>query len=448
MITVVPDSIAVVLAQNDSTNRTLRIGNSGRSPLNYTLIQGYRSPSLQINSQPKKVIIRQPSPGTGNTVGSSNYPRTVVVSPSVSSPKILMIDAGLTENSGALDLLGYTYTKVTPSVFATTNLSSYDVLYVGWIPGSSSMTDAALQALYDRRVDIRNFVMAGGNLIALANTSASSIGWTWAPVAVRTQNGSTDNIHITNSLHPIMDSLSDALLSNWSVSCHSQFTSYDTSLKVLANAPLLSNLPVILAGNLGMGHVVLSGMDPDFHYYYNFAPGAGKLLRNMLTWLAKKGNWLSEQPTSGVISPGSTTDITVALSARTIVPGNYQAIISINSNDPVTATKNISVSLKVVGAPVISVLPDTLKYGSCYVGIMRVDTILIKNIGSAILQVGSIAGSDTSFHFSQTSFAVSPGGQSNVLVRFIPHSAGVVSEVISIASNDTYYTGKNSSCSR
>ena len=329
VITVTPDSFAVSLASGDSTTQTMTIGNSGRSPLNYTLVQGYRSPSLRVNSQPKKVIIRQPSPGTGNTVGSSNYPRTVVVSPSVSSPKILMIDAGLTENSGALDLLGYTYTKVTPSVFATTNLSSYDVLYVGWIYGSSTMTSSALQALYDRRVDIRNFVMAGGNLIALANIiDGSSIGWTWAPVAVGTQNGSTDNIHITNALHPIMDSLSDALLSNWSISCHSQFTSYDTSLKVLANAPLLSNLPVILAGNLGMGHVVLSGMDPDYHYYYNFAPGAGKLLRNMFTWLAKKGNWLSVTPTSGTVPPGSSQNVSGPVQCkkikwRRLLAGNF-----------------------------------------------------------------------------------------------------------------------------
>jgi hypothetical protein len=188
---------------------------------------------------------------------------------------------------------------------------------------------------------------------------------------------------------------------------------------VLANAPLLSNLPVVLAGNLGMGHVVLSGMDPDYHYYYNLAPGAGKLLRNMFTWLAKKGNWLSVTPSSGTVPPGSSQNVSVLFNAKKINGGDYWQVISINSNDPLNNLKNIPANMHVIGAPAITVLPDTIKSGQVFVGVHYIDTITVENVGSDILNISSITSSIPVFTVDKTNFSIPPGEESAVAVTFI-----------------------------
>jgi hypothetical protein len=201
VITVSPDSLAVTLAVGDSSKQIMRIGNTGKSPLEFTLINEFSSASITTNSQPKTIVIQRPSSSTGNKVETTGFPKTVVVTPSASSPRILTIDAGLPENTGALDILGYTYTKVTPAAFATQTLSNYDILYVGWTYGAPS---AVLQALYDRRTDIQNFVIAGGGLVALSEDPSVPLSWTWLPVAVTPQSTGGDNVHVVNSAHPML----------------------------------------------------------------------------------------------------------------------------------------------------------------------------------------------------------------------------------------------------
>jgi M6 family metalloprotease-like protein len=344
VISLSADSLAVMVTQGDSTQQTMKINNTGKSQLEFQLVNNYHTQSIQALSQPKAIVIEKPSANAGNSIESTEFPRTVVVYSVAPMPRILTIDAGVTENTGALDMLGYTYTKVTPSQFATQNLCNYDVLYVGWSFGSSG---AALQALYDRRSDIQNFVMSGGGLVALSNVLGSPISWTWTPNSLGSQDLSTDMIHITNLSHPIMDSLSDALISNWSSSCHNEFISYDPSLEVLANTPSFSNLPVVLAGTLGAGRVVYTGLDPDFHYYYINSVGAGKLLRNMITWANRSSSWLSEQPMSGIVNPGMSADIDVRFTSRNMIPGTYSASLVINNNDPLHLSKSIPVRMTV-----------------------------------------------------------------------------------------------------
>jgi subtilisin family serine protease/glutamine cyclotransferase len=347
VITVSPDSFAVTLVQGDSTMRTMRISNVGKSNLEFTLTNSFNTVSMQVNSETKTIIIEVPKNYAGNQAVTSEFPKTVAVSSSATL-RILTINTGVSENYLALDLLGYAYTRVTPSEFATVNLSNFDVLYIGWTYGAIT---ASLQALYDRRVDIQNFVKAGGGLVALAEDPSVSLSWTWLPVSVGAQSQYGDNVHILNPAHPVLDSLSDALLSNWSLSYHNVFNSYDPSLEVLANSTSSGNLPLLLTGTVGNGRVVVTGLDPDYHFVYGGAVGAGKLLSNMLKWAAQPTRWLSAQPTSGVIDTGSSIDINVFFNARFTPPGDYYADIVINSNDPMDSVKLIPVHLTVTSIP-------------------------------------------------------------------------------------------------
>jgi subtilisin family serine protease len=58
--------------------------------------------------------------------------------------------------------------------------------------------------------------------------------------------------------------------------------------------------------------------------------------------------WLSVSPESGSTAPGGTSEVTVSFDATGLEPGDYQAVLCVASNDPVTPLVQVPVSLTVV----------------------------------------------------------------------------------------------------
>jgi hypothetical protein len=183
-------------------------------------------------------------------------------------------------------LTGTTYTEVSPSDFASAELSAYDVLYVGSAFQTNSVvhpSQAALDALNSRTDDIAAFVESGGGIVAFSEPIGTG-RYTWLPNPVVPSSRSDRNyISIVDGSHPVMSGLTDAGLSGWYVGSHNYFTDVG-SYSVLANA---SGMPVTLAGSYGCGRIVLSGQDTDFHFFIN--PYAGKqykeFLQNAIDWV-------------------------------------------------------------------------------------------------------------------------------------------------------------------
>lgn len=221
-----------------------------------------------------------------NVLGTEATGESDLVVSAAQTYSILTIDLGVYENHRALDLLGLTYTKVSPAQFRTVNLRRYDVLYVGW---TAEATTGGMQTLYDRRNDIRSFVYAGGNLVALANRGYTGYEWLWIPVSLSFQRGEGNNLSIAQSAHPIVQGLTDDSLSGWYNSYHTRFIGDTRGLDtVTIELDTPQRDPVTLAGAYGAGRMVLSGQDPDWHVVYGHLAAdrqaAKRHLRKMLNW--------------------------------------------------------------------------------------------------------------------------------------------------------------------
>jgi hypothetical protein len=197
-------------------------------------------------------------------------------------PKLLVVDTPMPEDTAALDKLGYEYTLVTPYEFATVDLYDYNVLFVGWLPG-----DTLVDALLTRRFDIALWLAAGNGIVALSEFNEAN-KWAWLPLSVDGSAYHADIVHILEPTHPVMLNLTDSELTGWGNSYHCCFTSYDPSWENLAEG-VEAGYPITLATRFGAGRIVITGQDPDYHFYYQGYAGAGKLLRNMIEWATPYG---------------------------------------------------------------------------------------------------------------------------------------------------------------
>jgi thermitase len=216
-------------------------------------------------------------PVLGENVSANNFVSKMVLVRY--QPRLLVVDTPGPEDTGALDTLGYEYTLVTPSEFATVDLYGYNILFIGWAPG-----DGLVDVLLARAPDIANWVAAGNGIVALAESYEAN-RWAWLPLFVNSSGFGGDEVHILDPSHPVMSNLTDTELSYWGSSYHGYFFGYDPSWENLAEG-IEAAQPVTIAAMYGAGRIVITEQDPDFHFYYGGQEGAGKLLRNMIEWTA------------------------------------------------------------------------------------------------------------------------------------------------------------------
>ncbi len=96
------------------------------------------------------------------------------------------------------------------------------------------------------------------------------------------------------------------------------------------------------------------------------------------------------------------------------------------------------ISLSATSVPAIEVTPASLDFGSINVSASIDRLLTVRNTGAAILNVTGITSNNPQFSVIavSNSFAVAPGGQEAVTVRFSPTSTGNQTATLTIASND------------
>ncbi len=141
------------------------------------------------------------------------------------------------------------------------------------------------------------------------------------------------------------------------------------------------------------------------------------------------------------LTPGSSREIMVKFAPTG--PGGKNAALNIASNDPDENPLLISLSGtgNVVTTPDISSDPGSWNYGSVAVGTNSDKTLAIKNDGTANLSITAttITGTNASEFTIQSgggSFTLAPAATRNIVVRFVPASAGNKSGALRISSND------------
>ena len=148
-------------------------------------------------------------------------------------------------------------------------------------------------------------------------------------------------------------------------------------------------------------------------------------------------NWLGFSPTSGTIQPAGSMDINVNARSAGLVGGTYRAIMHVRNNDPLRATADVSVRLRVIGTPNITVAPDTLEFGDAFIGYADTLVFAVGNTGSDTLRVSGMTTTNPRFSVVDNPvFIVPPFGSRSLGMIFQPDGPGVQTGNLSISSND------------
>jgi len=144
------------------------------------------------------------------------------------------------------------------------------------------------------------------------------------------------NLGTFDSAHPIMDGVTDAycvLVSN---------TILAAGAAVVAN---WDNNRVFVATN---GDRVV-GVNAFVAKPERWTGDVDLVLYNTAQWIAGRVTWLDVTPMAGTVPPGGSVDLTVTFAAGGNAPGDYSALIQVNTNDPVNPVLSVAADLTVRG---------------------------------------------------------------------------------------------------
>lgn len=136
------------------------------------------------------------------------------------------------------------------------------------------------------------------------------------------------------------------------------------------------------------------------------------------------------------ISPGLSNWISVAFQPDSV--GNFEAVLTIYSNDTVTSKVNIPLtgSGRQLLDPNITFNPDSFNFGDVAVGRSKNLQLNIGNNGERELVVNNIVSGDGKFTFDKTSFAVQPGNIQVLTLTFRPIETDTIKSQLTVISND------------
>ena len=184
----------------------------------------------------------------------------------------------------------------------------------------------------------------------------------------------------------------------------------------------------------GLGRIAIIG--DELFYDGVISQSNNQIFANqVIDWLSELNGTIRATVTSGTIDAGSSEDISVVVKTDGLTDGQYDFNIDVNSNDPITPSVQVPIDLTVVGAPNITT-STSLTLDSVYVSTNSTKDFVIRNIGSATLDVTDITFSDASFSIDSTAFSIPAKSSKTRLVTFNSSTEGSFSETMTIASND------------
>ena len=239
---------------------------------------------------------------------------------------ILWVNLGVNDGRDALNRLGMPYTEVSGVAFATTDLSQYNVLFIGsarWAPNPNY-----LQPLVDRKAAIASFVAGGGGLVALGHTgewgnNRTPLDWTWLPITVTAQPD-MGRKRLIAPAHLVAQGLTSNNFLRWYSNSGTYFTAWGWPAATSIAQGGLESDSQLLVGPYGSGRMALAGSFADADW-----SGAGDdLLRNLLLWA---GSRLVDVPprlessypaAGGVAAPNTSLRLTFSeiVSPTTVTP--------------------------------------------------------------------------------------------------------------------------------
>jgi hypothetical protein len=157
---------------------------------------------------------------------------------------------------------------------------------------------------------------------------------------------------------------------------------------------------------------------------------------NLVFDLSADQNWITLSKTQGVVSVGSSVDITVGFVADSVSAGTHTGNIMISTNQSLNSISSVSCSYTVSGSPVINLSQTSFAFPSVFVNGTGYSSLTITNSGCDTLKITNITSSSSEFYTDVTALKILPYQTGTVLVNFTPTATAAVTGKISIYNND------------
>ncbi|MCH7474466.1 MAG: choice-of-anchor D domain-containing protein, partial [Gemmatimonadetes bacterium] len=125
------------------------------------------------------------------------------------------------------------------------------------------------------------------------------------------------------------------------------------------------------------------------------------------------------------------------LDATELIGGDYDAEISVTSNDPDEPLIVVPAHLHVTGIPDIALSDDTLNYGSLFIGLSAENTLTVSNMGTDVLTVSNVSSSHPDYVADTAGgFSLAVAESRDIVVTFTPSASGPLPATLTLVSDD------------
>lgn len=341
-ITVDPASITETLQVDQTSVRTLTIGNAGGSELTATLTLDNIVVPVSVGPRP------EPNPDALPT--DADRPRVPSVR-HIEDPSSRTLDVvifrdhlawGYDTNQPLLESLGATVSVATSADMGTLDINAYDMAVV------ESEQNLAFYTALQNNVGWFESYLSSGGVMQIHLSSNDRLANLALPggAALPPANDLDLNNYISDFGHPIVQGLTDPLVGNSASHEHIGVLPGGSDVIIVDS----TGDPTVAEYSFGAGHVLLSTMTWEWAVPNGYS--AGDPLEPAFAYMlgiASGPDWIALGSSTVSVPAGGTVDVDVLFDATGLAEGVYTADILIASNDPLQPTVTVPATLIVGG---------------------------------------------------------------------------------------------------
>ncbi len=364
VIAVSPDSLAVTLPVGGFASRILTIADQGAGELNWSAITCLPIPPDTIPGSPAFSFRDPPNASSGPKTGEWNCDQVISTSfgnreylpvlATPDAPRILLQSSFEAENDAftiALRRMGLGHTLTTTwedFVAAATNDGPWDLMIANNYSQPTSAT--ALNTMLAH-------LDAGGSLIFadwglyyyVSHALVPRLGISYQSTFTTPQDVAAFEerhvcFHWPNEIHDL----------RWDANQHIRDGQLATALpgaRRLASFPEYPNSAAIILD--ATGRAIYNAFQTANYTADDDGDGlrdAVELAQNEIFLVGLRADWLTVAPTTGLVPPGGTQDVTVSFEASNVAAGTHRAMIVLQSDDPLRPLVFVPTDLTVNGS--------------------------------------------------------------------------------------------------
>ena len=146
--------------------------------------------------------------------------------------------------------------------------------------------------------------------------------------------------------------------------------------------------------------------------------------------------FVSVSPGVGVVPAGGFLDLDVTFDATGLFGGSYDGEVRVAGNDPGIPEQVVRTRLDVTGAPQMSIVPGALDFATVFTGFPQVRELRITNLGTDQLQISDIAPDDPAYTVDRRQLTLEPLASTEVFVTLGGLEPGNHPATLTVRSND------------